>query len=260
VSAILTLPDGKQIPVVDGMIIGRDRGAGVVLADTKASRRHARLISQGGVVELEDMDSSNGTLLNGKPVEKRMLRDGDEIQIGTTKIRFGERVESRAVDTGGFSGGDDLFGGEPDPPADEPADKPAEAFVGKPIEKAPEPAAAEPAQRTEDAPFDPVVEVRKPSDAEPQVESEVLEFADDDVVVVKRTAADLAPKKARKEAAQARPAGRDGGVLQFSKIEDKRGLAVQDLGQMSSGMRGFLILVAIVVAAGLFYLAMMVAG
>ena len=49
---------------------------------------------------------------------------------------------------------------------------------------------------------------------------------------------------------------RDGGVLQFNKIEDKRGFAIQDLGQMSSVMRALMILVALAFAAGLFRLAM----
>ena len=68
-----------------------DASAAVRIKDTKASRQHARLISQGGVVEIEDLDSSNGTLLNGKPVQKRMLRHGDVIKIGTTEIRFDEQ-------------------------------------------------------------------------------------------------------------------------------------------------------------------------
>ena len=40
------------------------------------------MIVEAGVVEVEDLGSSNGTMLNGKPVDRRMLRDGDRIQFG----------------------------------------------------------------------------------------------------------------------------------------------------------------------------------
>jgi predicted component of type VI protein secretion system len=271
VGAFLTLPDGKQVPVEDGMILGRNRHASIVLGDKKASRHHARIISLGGVVELEDMDSSNGTLLNGKPVTKRMLRDGDEIRIGTTTIQFHEQIEAPAAKVGGFAGGDDLFGDEP-----EESGKPVQTVPEPRPKPQPEPQASTvvpkqpiaPPQKPEPAevPFEPVVEVRKPKDAEsvsePDAEDEVLEFADDEVVVVKKTVADLAPRKAKKESAKAKAMtpDRDGGVLQFNKIEDKRGFAIQDLGQMSSVMRALMILVALAVAAGLFYLAMRIAS
>ena len=70
--------------------MGRLPACDVVLTDTKASRRHARLHVAGSVVEVEDLQSHNGTLLNGKPVQRRVLRDGDQIQIGTTTIVFRE--------------------------------------------------------------------------------------------------------------------------------------------------------------------------
>lgn len=256
------------------MIIGRNRHASIVIGDKKASRRHARIISLGSVVELEDMDSSNGTLLNGKPVTKRMLRDGDEIRIGTTTIQFHEQIEAPAAKVGGFAGGDDLFGDESE--ESEESDKPVQTVPEPRPKPQPEPQAPTvvpkqpiaPPQKPEPAevPFEPVVEVRKPKDAEPvsepDAEDEVLEFADDEVVVVKKTVADLAPRKTKKEAAKAKAMApdRDGGVLQFNKIEDKRGFAIQDLGQMSGGMRALMILVALAVAAGLFYLAMRIAS
>ena len=76
-AAILVLPDNSRVEVADGMIVGRVAGCDVVIPDVKVSRQHARLIAQGGVVEVEDMGSSNGTKLNGKSVTRRMLRDGD---------------------------------------------------------------------------------------------------------------------------------------------------------------------------------------
>lgn len=89
-SGYLELPDGGLIGVRDGLLLGRTSACDVVVRDGKASRRHARLIVEAGVVEIEDLDSSNGTLLNGKPVTRRMLRDGDRIDIGKTGIVFRE--------------------------------------------------------------------------------------------------------------------------------------------------------------------------
>lgn len=57
--------------------------------DQGVSRQHARLLREGNAVYLMDLDSTNGTRLNGEPlpgsVEKR-LRDGDEITLGRLKV------------------------------------------------------------------------------------------------------------------------------------------------------------------------------
>ena len=82
--------------MADGLVLGRLSSCAVVLADKKASRRHARLIVQGSVVEVENLGSSNGTLLNDKPVKRRMLRNGDVLQIGATRITYREQAEDDA--------------------------------------------------------------------------------------------------------------------------------------------------------------------
>lgn len=57
--------------------------------DMGVSRQHARLLREGSAVYLMDLESTNGTRLNGEPlptsVEKR-LRDGDEITLGRLKV------------------------------------------------------------------------------------------------------------------------------------------------------------------------------
>ena len=106
-AAFLLMPDGTEIEIQDGMILGRVQGCHVVIADSKASRRHARFISQRGVVEIEDLESSNGTKLNGKDITRRMLRDGDLILIGTTSISYAERAATGAAPASGPGGGDD---------------------------------------------------------------------------------------------------------------------------------------------------------
>ena len=58
-SGYLELSDGQAVSVRDGLLLGRVAACDVVIADAKASRRHARLISESGVVEIEDLESSN---------------------------------------------------------------------------------------------------------------------------------------------------------------------------------------------------------
>ena len=87
-AAFLLMPDGTEIEIEDGMVLGRVQGCHVVIADSKASRRHARFISQRGVVEIEDLESSNGTKLNGVKVGEASLAPDSTITIGRTDIVF----------------------------------------------------------------------------------------------------------------------------------------------------------------------------
>jgi hypothetical protein len=62
--------------------------------DNGVGRRHIRLFVQGGQVLIEDMDSTNGTLLNSQKLTARQpqpLRDGDQISVGKLLLRFSER-------------------------------------------------------------------------------------------------------------------------------------------------------------------------
>jgi two-component system NtrC family sensor kinase len=71
------------------MRIGRDAANGIQLFDSEVSRCHAELrMVPGGGVELVDLSSSNGTLLNGEKIERRELRSGDRLQIGQTLMIY----------------------------------------------------------------------------------------------------------------------------------------------------------------------------
>jgi two-component system cell cycle response regulator len=50
------------------------------------SRRHARVVQAGGEVRIEDLDSANGTFVNGQSIRSAALHDGDKIQMGSTTI------------------------------------------------------------------------------------------------------------------------------------------------------------------------------
>jgi pSer/pThr/pTyr-binding forkhead associated (FHA) protein len=76
-----------------GTTLGRSRDSDVVIADERASRQHAiielRAIPQGQEWVISDLSSANGTFVNGERVRARVLRRGDEICIGDTRLRFG---------------------------------------------------------------------------------------------------------------------------------------------------------------------------
>lgn len=77
--------DEKEAAVqLDGVetIIGRDDGCGIRLDGLGLSRRHCAILKQGARFLLRDLDSENGTWVNGERVQERELRHGDRIGLG----------------------------------------------------------------------------------------------------------------------------------------------------------------------------------
>ncbi|MGP0050138.1 MAG: FHA domain-containing protein [Solirubrobacteraceae bacterium] len=64
------------------MLVGRDDGCDVVLPNVAVSRRHARLLFRDGRWIIQDLDSTNGTAVNGRWVGRCELRPGDDILLG----------------------------------------------------------------------------------------------------------------------------------------------------------------------------------
>jgi pSer/pThr/pTyr-binding forkhead associated (FHA) protein len=80
---------GMRYPVPDGgLTIGRSSDSGLHLPDEVVSRRHARIELQGGALMLVNLNSANGTFVNGRRIEEQPLRDGDEIRIGRNRLVF----------------------------------------------------------------------------------------------------------------------------------------------------------------------------
>ena len=69
-------------------VLGADRSADVLIDDPHISEQHASLRFTDGVFTLADLDSTNGTRLNGEPVHKSELADGDRIGLGGTSWTF----------------------------------------------------------------------------------------------------------------------------------------------------------------------------
>ena len=83
---------GGEVPIGgNAVVIGRSKDCDVPLADGNVSRRHAELgRSEEGFV-LRDLDSTNGTMVNGRRIRSATIGAGDEITIGMSTLRIEQR-------------------------------------------------------------------------------------------------------------------------------------------------------------------------
>lgn len=78
---------GIAVPLTGPVVIGRSPGADIVIGDDFVSGRHARVFQRGNEVVIEDLGSTNGTILNGERLRVPMsLRPGDTIDIGAVRL------------------------------------------------------------------------------------------------------------------------------------------------------------------------------
>jgi pSer/pThr/pTyr-binding forkhead associated (FHA) protein len=75
----------------DRLSIGRSPDSHIFLDDVTVSRRHAVLVRWPDGFAIEDQGSLNGTFVNRKRVDRKLLEDGDEVQIGKYKLTYLER-------------------------------------------------------------------------------------------------------------------------------------------------------------------------
>jgi hypothetical protein len=69
-------------------VIGRGTEADIRLPDTGVSRKHVDVVLDGGTATVEDLGSTNGTLVNGRRVSRQALVDGDVIRIGHSVLVY----------------------------------------------------------------------------------------------------------------------------------------------------------------------------
>lgn len=77
--------------------IGREEENTIQLNDDRVSRFHLKIQDDAGRYILTDLDSTNGTWVNGHPVQVKVLRPGDHLSIGRSMLLFGAEEEIRAL-------------------------------------------------------------------------------------------------------------------------------------------------------------------
>lgn len=88
---VLVWPGGV-VPIGDtALVIGRSKDCDVPLADGNVSRRHAEIGRSADGFMLRDLDSTNGTTVNGRRVKSATVGEGDEIMLGTSTLRIEQR-------------------------------------------------------------------------------------------------------------------------------------------------------------------------
>jgi Protein of unknown function (DUF3662)/FHA domain len=88
----LTVAGRQHVITEPRVVLGRSRDAGVRISDVNISRKHAEVRQEDSTYWVVDLGSTNGTLVNGKRVDRQRLRDGDRITLGSTEIVFGRSL------------------------------------------------------------------------------------------------------------------------------------------------------------------------
>jgi len=79
---------GLHVDVLGPVVVGRSPSSDIVIDEPYVSATHARFTIQGPALVLEDLGSTNGTMVNGHVIDQPVtLRDGDEVQVGDTVMR-----------------------------------------------------------------------------------------------------------------------------------------------------------------------------
>jgi diguanylate cyclase (GGDEF)-like protein len=91
-AAFLTVLSGANVgmtfPLARGGVLGRSHRADIQLLDHAVSRQHCRLEREDEGYVLTDLESLNGTYVNGERISRVLLKDGDRIQVGASTLKF----------------------------------------------------------------------------------------------------------------------------------------------------------------------------
>ena len=88
--AVLTVPGGQRVELHEGhYVVGRHLECDIVISDSNVSRRHAEFVCAGRDVIVRDLESTNGTKVNGVVITgDQLLQHGDVIGFGTAQVSF----------------------------------------------------------------------------------------------------------------------------------------------------------------------------
>ena len=83
---------------LERLSVGRARSNDIHLDDPAVSSHHAVILWMAGTAFVQDLGSTNGTLLNGEPVQRALLRNRDEITIAPFQLRFEESLADEGLE------------------------------------------------------------------------------------------------------------------------------------------------------------------
>lgn len=96
-----------ELPLSGSIVIGRENDCGIVLASKGISKKHCRITAlPGGRLEIEDLQSSNGTFVNGVLVKKHIVKFGDILNLHDFSLQVAKRIPD-AVNS--IAGGANMF-------------------------------------------------------------------------------------------------------------------------------------------------------
>ena len=100
-SLVYTAADGTKQDLIlrigEDTTIGRHPNCSLTISQPSVSRRHARLWFDQGVWFVEDLQSSNGTFVNNRRINRAQLTEGDELRCGDFVLIYGVEEKTRAV-------------------------------------------------------------------------------------------------------------------------------------------------------------------
>ena len=86
-SVLLGADEGKTFQIDKPlMTIGRGEDRDIQLTDRSISRMHCEIEFQNGILLIRDAGSQNGIKVNGRPTQEQELHEGDQIDIGSTRL------------------------------------------------------------------------------------------------------------------------------------------------------------------------------
>lgn len=94
---LVAMSDGRRMPVVRRLVIGRGEGCEISLDDGAVSRKHVEIRQENGSYFWRDLGSTNGTRLNGRRMTEGKLQSGDCLLVGSTEFRFDLEEEVERV-------------------------------------------------------------------------------------------------------------------------------------------------------------------
>ena len=109
---------GKRVEIwKDCTTIGRSRECDIFLEDIAVHRKQARIVYTDAGYALRDDHGSGDSIINGRPVKEKLLRDGDELLFGNTRLIFYSHEATRQFQQPSSRGKESHFGKNLDPNA-----------------------------------------------------------------------------------------------------------------------------------------------